>query len=153
MDQMWEEKTGGDGRKRYLKCNLSWQSKIVCLYAIAIAGKPFLDFSLVALDSKQEMRLSDLVKKAGVRPLILNFGSCSWPPFMEKLGAFEAVADKEFSDLWINFPQYYVFFILNNFHCYQFLLSPTFGRDHATPPTDTHECSIKIFTESSLKSH
>jgi len=40
-------------------------------------GKPFLDFSLVALDSKQEMRLSDLVKKAGVRPLILNFGSCS----------------------------------------------------------------------------
>ena len=72
----------------------------------AIAGKPFLDFSLVALESKQEMRLSDLVKKAGVRPLILNFGSCSWPPFMEKLGAFEAIADKEFSDLWIKFPQF-----------------------------------------------
>lgn len=40
-------------------------------------GKPFLDFPLVGLDSKREMRLSDLVKKAGARPLVLNFGSCS----------------------------------------------------------------------------
>ena len=41
------------------------------------AGKPFPDFSLVALDSRREMRLSDLVKVAGARPLVLNFGSCS----------------------------------------------------------------------------
>ena len=41
------------------------------------AGKPFPDFSLVALNSRREMRLSDLVKKAGARPLVLNFGSCS----------------------------------------------------------------------------
>ena len=41
------------------------------------AGKPFPDFSLVALNSRREMRLSDLVKGAGARPLVLNFGSCS----------------------------------------------------------------------------
>ena len=40
-----------------------------------------------------------------------------------------------------------------HFHCHQFLLSPAFGRDHATPTTNKHEGSIKIFTESSLKSH
>jgi len=40
-------------------------------------GKPFPDFSLVALNSRREMRLSDLVKGAGARPLVLNFGSCS----------------------------------------------------------------------------
>ena len=66
-----------------------------------ITGKPFLDFPLVGLDSKREMRLSDLVKKAGARPLVLNFGSCSWPPFMAKLGEFEALVDKEWIDFMI----------------------------------------------------
>ena len=44
---------------------------------VLLAGKPFLDFSMVALDSRREMRFSDLVKAAGARPLVLNFGSCS----------------------------------------------------------------------------
>ena len=41
------------------------------------AGKLFPDFALIELKSKTAMRLSDIVRKAGSGPLVINFGSCT----------------------------------------------------------------------------
>ena len=40
-------------------------------------GEPYPDFPIVELKTKSESRLSDLVKKIGYQPIVLNFGSCS----------------------------------------------------------------------------
>lgn len=45
-------------------------------------GSPAPDCELVSTDQK-ECRLLDLAR--GERPLVLNFGSCSWPPFFIRL--------------------------------------------------------------------
>ena len=42
-----------------------------------ISGEPYPDFPIIELETKSEMMLSDLVKKAGAHPIVLNFGSCS----------------------------------------------------------------------------
>ena len=44
---------------------------------IILAGKPFPDFPIVELKTKNELRLSDLVNGVGAQPIVLNFGSCS----------------------------------------------------------------------------
>ena len=56
---------------------LSLASTYVIAIEIIFSGKPFPDFPLVDLESKLEIRLSDLVIKVGSGPLVLNFGSCS----------------------------------------------------------------------------
>lgn len=40
-------------------------------------GEPYPDFPIIELATKNELRLSDLVKKVGAQPIVLNFGSCS----------------------------------------------------------------------------
>ena len=68
------------------------------LYGEAEVGKPAPNLQVVKMDGVTQVNLLDFAK-AG-RPLVLNFGSCSWPPFMEKLAEvarmsreFESVAD------------------------------------------------------------
>ena len=40
-------------------------------------GEPHPDFPLVELKTRSELMLSDLVKRCGNVPVVLNFGSCS----------------------------------------------------------------------------
>ena len=40
-------------------------------------GEPYPDFPIAELRTKSESMLSDLVKKIGYQPIVLNFGSCS----------------------------------------------------------------------------
>ena len=40
-------------------------------------GEPYPDFPVVELNTKSELMLSDLVKRSGNLPMVLNFGSCS----------------------------------------------------------------------------
>ena len=68
------------------------------LYGETNVGKPAPNPPVVKLDGVTQVNLLDFAK-AG-RPLVLNFGSCSWPPFMEKLATvvrishkYESVAD------------------------------------------------------------
>jgi len=75
--------------------------------SLSEAGKLFPDFSLVELKSRREMRLSDVMKKAGPGPLVVNFGSCSCPTFMAELGEYVALVDK-YSRQDINFILVYV---------------------------------------------
>ena len=53
-----------------------WLSRLP-LIIIIITGEPYPDFPLVKLENMNELRLSDLVKKVGAQPIVLNFGSCS----------------------------------------------------------------------------
>ena len=52
-----------------------WLSRLPLI--IIITGEPYPDFPLVELENMDELRLSDLVKKVGAQPIVLNFGSCS----------------------------------------------------------------------------
>ena len=68
------------------------------LYGETYVGKPAPNPPVVKLDGVTWANLLDFAE-AG-RPLVLNFGSCSWPPFMEKLATvvrisheYESVAD------------------------------------------------------------
>ena len=68
------------------------------LYGEAAVWKPAPNPPVVKMDGVTQVNLLDLAK-AG-RPLVLNFGSCSWPPFMEKLAEvarlsheYESIAD------------------------------------------------------------
>ena len=58
-----------------------------------ITYKVSLHFSVHKLDSS-ECKLLDFAKKG--RPLVLNFGSCTWPPFMAKFELFIQTA-RDFS--------------------------------------------------------
>ena len=40
-------------------------------------GEPYPDFPIVELKTRSELMLSDLVRRCGNVPLVLNFGSCS----------------------------------------------------------------------------
>ena len=51
---------------------------------------------MVELKSQKDMRLSDIMNKAGPGPLVVNFGSCSCPTFMAELGEYAALVDKEY---------------------------------------------------------
>ena len=68
------------------------------LYGDTYVGKPAPNPPVVKMDGVTQVNLLDFAK-AG-RPLVLNFGSCTWPPFMEKLATivrlsheYETVAD------------------------------------------------------------
>ena len=68
------------------------------LYGDTYVGKPAPNPPVVKMDGVTQVNLLDFAK-AG-RPLVLNFGSCSWPPFMVKLATmvrlsheYESVAD------------------------------------------------------------
>ena len=50
---------------------------------------------LLSIDGSAEMYLLDVQKQG--RPLVLNFGSCTWPPFVEKLARFNEII-AEFCD-------------------------------------------------------
>jgi len=52
--------------------------------------------AIVSPDGKTYKKILDLQRKD--RPLVLNFGSCTWPPFIAKLSDFNTVVD-EFSDV------------------------------------------------------
>ena len=65
-------------------------------YRTAIAGKPAPNAKLMNLKTKEFSYIHDLGRKG--RPLVLNFGSCTWPPFIAALGEFRRVLET-FSDV------------------------------------------------------
>ena len=68
------------------------------LYGEAETGQTAPNPPVIKMDDLSQVKVLDLAFPG--RPLVLNFGSCSWPPFMEKLAtmvrisqAYESVAD------------------------------------------------------------
>ena len=57
---------------------------------------PAIDVELYDLVEKSTVKLFDFTKTN--RPLVLNFGSCTWPPFMANVKKFGALCG-EFSDV------------------------------------------------------
>ena len=55
-------------------------------YHIAKKGQKAPNPKLMSSDGATHLNLMDVKKKH--RPLVVNFGSCSWPPFMAKLAEF-----------------------------------------------------------------
>ena len=66
------------------------------LHRMARLGSQAPNCKLVSTDGK-ECRLLDLVR--GNRPLVLNFGSCSWPPFFIRLQNDFSKVVREFADV------------------------------------------------------
>lgn len=66
------------------------------LHRKARLGSSAPNCKLVSTDGK-ECKLLDLTK--GNRPLILNFGSCSWPPFFIRLQNDFSKVVREFADV------------------------------------------------------
>ena len=60
-------------------------------YRAAIAGKPAPNAKIMNIKTKEFSFIRDLGRKG--RPLVLNFGSCTWPPFIAALGEFRRVAE------------------------------------------------------------
>lgn len=60
-------------------------------------GLPAPNCKLVSTDGKFEKRMLDFAH--GDRPLILNFGSCSWPPFRIRLQNDFTKVVREYSDV------------------------------------------------------
>lgn len=58
----------------------------------AVQGYPAPNPELIELKSGREVRLLDFMKTN--RPLVVNFGSCTWPPFVAKLAKFQAIIRK-----------------------------------------------------------
>ena len=68
------------------------------LYGQASVGKPAPNPPVVRMDGVTQVNLLDFAKVG--RPLVMNFGSCTWPPFVAKLAEitrlhheYESVAD------------------------------------------------------------
>lgn len=61
----------------------------------AFLGKTAPNPKLVSLNGKTECSLLDFQKKG--RALVLNFGSCTWPPYVAKLAGFNEII-AEFGD-------------------------------------------------------
>ena len=61
-----------------------------------VQGGPAIDVELYDLAEKSTVKLFDFMKTN--RPLVLNFGSCTWPPFMASVKKFGALSG-EFSDI------------------------------------------------------
>lgn len=59
-------------------------------------GERFPEAHLIDAKSHEITQLSTLVRRG--RPLVLNFGSCSWPPFMALLQKFLKLSQR-FSDV------------------------------------------------------
>ena len=57
---------------------------------------PAIDVELFDLVDKSTVKLFDFMKIN--RPLVLNFGSCTWPPFMANVKKFGALCG-EYSDI------------------------------------------------------
>ena len=55
-----------------------------------------IEVSLYELERQETILLSNFMKKS--RPLVVNFGSCTWPPFMANISKFAAICEK-FQDL------------------------------------------------------
>lgn len=66
------------------------------LHRMARLGSPAPNCKLASTDGK-ECRLLDLAR--GNRPLVLNFGSCSWPPFFIRLQNDFSKVVREFADV------------------------------------------------------
>ena len=73
------------------------RSNVIC-YNEAETGQPAPNPTVIKMKDLSQVNLLDLATSG--RPLVLNFGSCSWPPFMGKLAtmvrisqAYESVAD------------------------------------------------------------
>ena len=73
-----------------------WKMKIMDLRKQVCEGQDAVNSPLISADSRKSVRLLDLVKLG--RPLVLNFGSSSWPPFMAKLAKFNEIV-RDFSDV------------------------------------------------------
>lgn len=73
-----------------------WKTKIMDLRKQVSEGADFIDSPLISADGRKCVHLSNLARIG--RPLVLNFGSSSWPPFMAKLARFNEIV-QDFSDL------------------------------------------------------
>jgi len=58
----------------------------------AVLGAPAPDVPILNVSSKKTINLLSLSSSG--RPLVLNFGSCSWPPFMAVLESFGQMSAK-----------------------------------------------------------
>lgn len=58
----------------------------------AKAGEKAPNTRVIDLATKNEIDLLSLQR--GDRPLVLNFGNCTWPPFMAKIRAFDSLVEK-----------------------------------------------------------
>lgn len=74
------------------------QSQVVKIGTLKCAryGRPAPNPPLLYLDGYSQMKLLDFTK--GTRPLVVNFGSNSWPPFIEKISEFGEI-QKEFAEI------------------------------------------------------
>ncbi len=60
------------------------------LYETVKTGEQAPNPKVLSSDGTHEYNLLDFAKPG--RPLVLNFGSCTWPPFMAELADFSRVA-------------------------------------------------------------
>jgi len=75
-----DEKMAVAGMNYMSSFNFVWQRTRRAKKNLGICaeeGEPYPDFPIVELKTRNELRLSDLVKKVGAQPIVLNFGSCS----------------------------------------------------------------------------
>ena len=73
----------------------SFHSRYLDIYKEAFVGSKAPNAKLLSLDGFSEKFLLDFQSKG--RPLVLNFGSCTWPPFVAKLARFNEII-AEFCD-------------------------------------------------------
>ena len=72
-------------------------------YNMAQEGNPAPNPQLLTSDGSTSVNMLDLARKG--RPLVVNFGSCSWPPFMNKLAAFNKVSSDNYDYHTLNTPR------------------------------------------------
>lgn len=78
-----------------------WKSQVMYLLKDAYVGLKAPNPAVLSLDSESETLLLDFQKKS--RPLVINFGSCTWPPFIAHLARFNDIVDefRNFADFVI----------------------------------------------------